>query len=62
MSLSALIDLVVKGGPAAMAGIFLWMWWLERKERRELQKALLTLSTTTIQALTKFEAELERDR
>ncbi len=62
MSFSDLVDLIVKGGPTATAGIFLWMWWLERKERREVQKSLLTLSTTTIQALTKFEAVLERDR
>lgn len=60
MDFAVLFDLLVKGGPVATGAIFAFMWWLERKERREAQGALLELSNASIKALTKLESVLER--
>ncbi len=38
--MSLLLKLVMSGGPYALAGIMAFLYWLERMERKEVQKKL----------------------
>lgn len=43
-----------------LSGIFLWLWWTERKERQEQQKTLLTLMERALPALAESTDALDR--
>lgn len=60
MELTSLFEILKAGGPVAMAAIFAYIWYLERKERQEAQRSLLSLSTSMIKSLTKFEGVLDK--
>lgn len=43
-----------------LSGIFLWLWWTERKERQDQQKTLLTLMERALPALAESTDALDR--
>jgi len=40
VEITALFELLNKGGPYAIAMVFAFMWWLERTERKAAQEKL----------------------
>ncbi len=60
-----LFELLKTGGPLAISAVVLFIWWLERKGRKEerdrnieLESQLLDLSIAQTEAVTKFDATL----
>jgi len=53
-----LIEWVSKAGAVA-APIFMFLWWDERSDRKELQKKLDALAERTIVAMVEFKALLQ---
>jgi len=53
-----LIEWVSKAGAVA-APIFMFLWWDERSERRDLQKKLDALAERTITAMVEFKSLLQ---
>lgn len=55
MDLRLLWDIFQTGGPTAAAVVLLWMWWLERKDRKAAEDQVFELATASIEAVTKNE-------
>lgn len=53
-----LIEWVSKAGAVA-APIFMFLWWDERSERRDLQRKLDAIAERTITAMVEFKALLQ---
>lgn len=53
-----LIEFVSKAGAVA-APIFLFLWWDERSQRRELQEKVETLAERTVTAMVEFKSLLQ---
>jgi len=47
-SLTTLIEALKAGGPYAVAAIFIFGWWLERKDRREKESRLADMYERTV--------------
>jgi hypothetical protein len=58
-SLTALIEALKAGGPYAMAAVFIFTWWLERKDRQEKELHLRAVyeKTVTLAVETKVTVE-----
>ncbi len=53
-----LIELVKAGG-AALAPVFIYLWWYEREERRQLQNKKEMLSERMLTAMLEFKHLLQ---
>lgn len=56
--LKTVYEVLSAGGPFGVAAVFFIMWWLERKERQELQKQVFDLATQQITASMKLETSV----
>ena len=57
-NLKTVFDVLSAGGPYGVASLLFVMWWLERKERQELQKQFFEIATKQISANMKLEASV----
>lgn len=56
--LDEVVKLFQTSATAAVAAIFLYTWWVERKENRRLQQEVLTIATAQIRATDGVESAL----
>lgn len=61
MDLVKLFEIMKTGGPIAVAAVFCWMWWMERRDRKAADEQLFDLSTASVEAITKNEIALNRN-
>ena len=57
-NLKPVFEILSTGGPAALSALMFVFWWLERKERQELQKQIFELATKQIESNSKLESSL----
>ena len=58
MDAVTIAKLLVEGGPVAFMGLAIAAWAWERKENKELQKAILALATAQTEAVIRYESSL----
>lgn len=54
-----IINVVKDGGPYALASVFAYLYWLERTERREIQKERNIILERSLQAIGEFKEALK---
>lgn len=59
MDLNTVYNLLSQGGAVGVAAISLFLWWLERQERRATTDQLLELAQASIEASSKTSTTLE---
>ena len=57
-NLKQVFEIMSAGTPAALSTFMIVFWWLERKDRKELQKQIFELATKQIESQMKLDSSL----
>lgn len=58
-AITGLVSIIKEGGPWALSAVFIFLWWEERRERREAQANISTLQDNRLNdAVTRGQAAI----